>query len=61
MFDAIAHQEIGAGPVQYLHLNPDKSAVGSVFLDPRVEHKGLGGSRRAELSVPKLAEYETTP
>ena len=62
VFDAIAHQEIGAGPVQYLHLNPDKSAVGSVFLDPRVEQKSPGGvTRRAELAAPKLAEYETTP
>ena len=25
VFDAIAHQEIGAGPVQYLHVNPDKA------------------------------------
>ena len=59
VFDAIAHQEIGAGPVQYLHVNPDKSAVGTVFLDPRVEQKSPGGvSRRAEMAVPELAESD---
>jgi len=48
--------------VQYLHVNPDKSAVGTVFLDPRVEQVSPGGvTRRAELAAPKLAEYETTP
>jgi ABC-type polysaccharide/polyol phosphate transport system ATPase subunit len=59
--DSVAHQEISSGPVQYLHVNQDKASVGSVFLEPRVEHRSGRIERGTDVNVRALAEYETTP